>query len=329
MAVLAQTTETYDVSTIRQDLSQAYSSISPEETPFQTLIGTSTPATATYHEWTVVNLANADASNRVAEGEDAPAVDVGTFAMRRGNYTQISDKQVSVSDTAEAVDGAAENIQTMSKQIALKIAELKRDMEVMLMSNVSALAGSTGVARRSAGLPAFLRTNIVLGAGGAAPTLSGTTEGFPNAAATPGTAVAITETGFGDVIQQVWNQGGRVTTVMVNGNNKRTISRTFTGNSTRYKDAIDKRLSASVDVYDSDFGELSIVPNPHQPTVAASTYAVYFIDPKLVSVSFLQPMKQRDIAVTGHSKKKLVWCEYTLQVDNEAGLGAMLATTGS
>lgn len=40
MAVLTQTTETYDVSTIRQDLSQAYSSISPEETPFQTLIGT-------------------------------------------------------------------------------------------------------------------------------------------------------------------------------------------------------------------------------------------------------------------------------------------------
>jgi hypothetical protein len=97
MSVDPQTIETYDNSLIREDLEQQYSMISPEETPFQTAIGVGQSATNTYTEWSIVDLATPSTTNRVIEGDDAPGEDVGTLGRRIGNYTQISDKVVSVS----------------------------------------------------------------------------------------------------------------------------------------------------------------------------------------------------------------------------------------
>ena len=169
MAVNANTNETYNVSTIREDLQDALISISPTDTPFMTAAGRRS-VDNTYFEWGVVDLADVDSSNRVMEGESAPGNDAPTNAVRQGNYVQISDKVVEVSDTANAVNGAGD-AQTTAKQIAYKLKELKRDMESMLLDNVAAAAGSSGTARASAGLPAFLRTNVSRGATGA----SGTT----------------------------------------------------------------------------------------------------------------------------------------------------------
>ena len=329
MAVDAETIETYDNTVIREDLEQQYTMISPEETPFQTAIGVGPAATNTYHEWTVVELASPSTSNRVIEGDDAPGEDNGTLGKRFGNYTQISDKIVSVSNTSEAVDAAAENVQRLAAQVAIKLKEMKRDMEAMLLQNIAAAAGSSGTARQAAGLPAWLRTNIVLGASGAAPTLSGTTTGYPNAALTPGTAVVLTETNLNNVIQSCWNEGASPSIIMVNANNKRVISKNFTGNATRYKDAIDKRLTAAIDIYDSDFGELSVVPNRFQQTTAADNYSVYVLDPEYASLSFLETPRQTELAQTGHAKRRMVHCEYTLKVSNEKAHGAIHATTGA
>jgi hypothetical protein len=100
---------------------------------------------------------------------------------------------VEVSDTAEAVNGAGD-AQTVAKQIAYKLKELKRDMETMLVgTNNAAVAGASGTARETASLSAFLKTNTDRGTGGADPELSGTTSGYPDAAATDGTLRALTE----------------------------------------------------------------------------------------------------------------------------------------
>lgn len=333
MAVHAQTIETYDNTVIREDLAEQYSMISPEEVPFQTAIGTTDGATQPHHEWTIVELAAPDGTNRVLEGEDAPGVDPGTLADRVGNYTQISDKLVKVSHTSEASDAAAEDIQKLAKQIAIKIRELKRDMEVMFLQNIAANPGASGTARVSAGFPAWIRTNTHGESGGTDPTLSGTTTGYPNAIANVGdasTPVALNETVFNNVIQACWSAGGNPTIAMVNANNKRIISETFTGASTRYKDAIDKTLVNAVDIYDSDFGQLTIVPNRFQPALNYGgdndNFYVALIDPDFAGVSFLETMRQKPLAETGHSKNRLVWCEYTLQVDNEAAHGIIRDT---
>jgi hypothetical protein len=334
MAVEANMIETYDNKVIREDLQESYVLISPEELPFQAMIG-SKSVDNTYFEWPVVALAAPDMTNRVAEGEQAPGTDVGTLAVRLGNYTQISDKKVVVSHTDEAVDSAAEDVNKLAEQISLKMREMKRDVEMMLLENTAASAGAAAGAgvRKTAGLPAFLRTNVIREAGGANPTLSGTTAGYPNAAATPGTTpAALTETQFNNIIAACWNQGAEPTVALVNALNKRVISSTFTGSSTRYKDAVDKRLVAAIDVYTSDFGELDIVPTrfiPPTDGAAGNNYPVYVLDPDFLRMAWLDEVQQKPLADTGHAKSRLIWGEYGLQVDNEAAHGVIADTSGA
>jgi hypothetical protein len=317
MAVNANTNETYDVSTIREDLQDALISISPTETPFMSSIGRRS-ASNTYFEWPVVELAAASNSNRVAEGEAAPGNDAPTNALRMANYTQISDKVVEVSDTNEAVNGAGD-AQRKAKQIAYKLKELKRDMETMLVGdNNAAVAGSSGTARETASLSAFLKTNVDRGSGGANGTLSGSTEGYPNAAATDGTLRALTEDMLKGVIASCWDEGAEPTIVLCGSGVKQKISSTFTGAATRYRDISDKKVVAAIDLYVSDFGELQIVP-----TRFIRSRDVFVLDPSYARVAYLQQTKQKPLARTGHADRTLVSVEYGLQVDTEKGHGVI------
>jgi hypothetical protein len=316
MAVNANTNETYDVSTIKEDLQDALISISPTDTPVMSAIGRKN-VDNTYFEWGVVDLAAASDSNRVVEGESAPANDAPTNAVRQGNYTQISDKVVEVSDTNNAVNGAG-NAQTVAKQVAYKLKELKRDMEKMLCDNVAASAGSSGTARASAGLPAFLRSNAARGTGGADGTTSGSgNSGYVNAAATDGTQRAITETLLKGVIADCWDAGAEPSVVICGSSQKQAIS-AFTGNATRYKEAEDSKLNAAIDVYISDFGELQIVPSRF-----SRSRDVLVLDPNYARVAYLAPTSQKPLARTGHAERRLISVEWGVQVDNEAAHGVI------
>ena len=315
MAVTANTNETYDVSTIREDLSDALASITPTETIFMSTIGTRN-AENTYFEWSEVDLAAAG-SNRQIEGDVGLSNSAPTNAVRKGNYTQISAKVVEVSSTATAVNGVAD-AQTVARQVAYKLSEMKRDMEKMLLDNVAASAGASGTARQTAGLPAFLTTNTARGTGGADGTTSGSgSAGYPDAAATDGTQRAITETILKGVIADCWDAGAEPSVVLCGSSNKQTIS-TFTGNATRYKEAEDSKLNAAIDVYISDFGELQIVPARH-----IRARDVFVLDPNYAAVAFLQTAKQEPLAKTGLSVRRLISAEYGLQVTSEKAHGVI------
>jgi hypothetical protein len=314
MAVTANTNETYDVTTIREDLAPALASISPLETIFMSTIGTRNVEN-TYFEWSEVDLAAAGA-NRAIEGDASPANTAPTNAVRKGNYTQISTKVVEVSDTANAVNGVAD-AQTVAKQVAYKLSEMKRDMEKMMLDNVAASAGASGTARQTAGLPAFLTTNVERGSGGANGTTSGAGEsGHVNAAATDaGTTRAITEPLLKAVIASCWGEGAQPTVVLCGSSQKQTIS-TFTGNATRFKNAEDKKLSAAIDVYISDFGQLQIAPARH-----IRPRDVLVLDPSYASVAYLSTAKQKPLARTGLSERRLISAEYGLQVTSQKAHG--------
>ena len=316
MAVNANTQETYAVTTIREDIQDALTSITPTETIFMSTIGTRN-VDNTYFEWAEVDLAAVSTSNRVIEGEAAPGNDAATNAVRKGNYTQISDKVVEVSNTAEAVNGVGD-AQGVAEQVAYKLKELKRDMEAMLLSNVAGAAGASGTARQTEGLPAFLTTNASRGTGGADGTTSGTgSAGYPDAAATDGTQRAITETLLKGVIKDCWDQGAEPSVVLCGSAQKQTIS-AFTGNATRFKEAEDAKLMAAIDVYVSDFGELQIVPARH-----VRARDVFVLDPSYAQVAYLQTAKQEPLAKTGHSERRLISVEYGLQVTSEKAHGVV------
>jgi len=322
MAVNANTNETYDVSTIREDLQDALISISPTDTPFMTAVGRRN-IDNTFFEWGVVDLADVDSGNRVAEGEASPGNDAPTNAVRQGNYAQISDKVVEVSDTSNAVNGAGD-AQTLAKQIAYKLKELKRDMETMLLDNVPASAGSSGTARQTAGLPAWLKTNVDRGDGGADGTTSGAGDaGYPDTAATDGTDRALSETLLKSVIAKCWEEGAEPSIVLVGPLAKQRIS-TFDGNATRFKEAEDSKINAAIDVYISDFGELQIVPTRFQ-----RSRDVFVLDPSYARVGYLKNTSQVELARTGHSERRLISSEFGLQVDNEAAHGIIADIDGS
>lgn len=330
MAVDSNTVETYDDLLVREDLQEAYSMISPEECPVQQALGTR-DITQPRFDWPTLELASPVMNNRVAEGDDDPATDAATLGLRWWNYTQISDKVVSVSNTSQSSESAAENVQRIMTQISLKMRELKRDMELSLLSNLAANAGAGDGAttRITAGMQAWLTTNAVDGGGTAAdPTYSETTYGTPNAGATAGTPAPISEDTFNDLIQSCWNAGANPTLVLCHGGNKRVISSTFVGNATRYQNAPDKEVVAAVDFYDSDFGMLTVVPTRFFPALNANadgsggtSWSVLMLDPDYARVAFLDNVQRKPLAETGHSLKSLIWAEYGLQVDNEAAHG--------
>jgi hypothetical protein len=318
MAVTANTNETYNTTTIREDLSEALTSISPTEVPFMTAVG-SKNVSNTYFEWPVVSLAAA-ASNVVAEGESAPGNDAPNNAVRLGNYCQLSDKVVEVSTTADSVTGAGGNVQSLAKQVALKLKELKRDMELACTGlNNAAVAGSSGTARETASLSAFLRTNVDRGATATAPTLSGTTAGYPNAAPGDGTDRALTELMLNDVIADCWTAGAEPSIILCGAGVKQKISKTFTGTSTRYQEMdSSKTITSAVDIYVSDFGTLQVVPSRF-----TRTRDLYIIDPSMARICYLQKAKQTPLARTGHAERRLIAVEFGLQVDTELAHGVV------
>ena len=315
MAVTANTNETYDVSTIREDLADAMASISPTETIFMSTVGTRN-VDNTYFEWSEVDLAAAATNNQI-EGDAGLSNTAPTNAVRKGNYTAISAKVIEVSDTNQNVNGVA-NAQTVAKQVAYKLSELKRDMEKMALNNVAGGAGASGTARTTAGLPAFLTTNVERGTGGANGTTSGSgSAGYPDAAATDGTTRAITETLLKSVIASCWDEGADPSVVLCGSSQKQTISG-FTGNATKYQEVDGKRLTAAVDIYVSDFGTLQIVPARH-----VRARDVFVLDPSYAKIAYLQTARQKPLARTGLSERRLISAEWGLEVTSEKAHGVI------
>jgi hypothetical protein len=321
MALPTNTSQVADYSTIREDLENVVYKLSPTETPILQAVGRDGKFEQPHHEWSQVELAAANEDNKEIAGNDVTN-DAPTTPTRLGNYTQLMDKVAGVASTNEA-SKAAGNVQKMAKQILYKTQELKRDMEKRLLANKAAVPGDGSTAGETAGIPSFLRSNVSRGVGGANPTLSGTTTGYPNAAATNGTQRAFTEDLLKPVLQSAWENGGNPTMVVVGGYNKVQASG-FTGNATRNKKAEDKKIVAAIEVYESDFGQLQIVPS--RQTVARQAL---ILDPEMVEVGWLQKMRNEALAKLGHSDRRMVSCEWGTIVGAEKahGIVADLTTT--
>jgi hypothetical protein len=312
MTQVTGTYSTYDAVGEREDLSDVIYNISPTDTPFMSSIA-KTKATAVNHEWQLDSLAAAAADNAQVEGDEV-AFSAPSSTTRKGNYTQISTKSVLVTGTLDAVNKAGRNSE-LAYQISKKSKELKRDMESSLTANNAPVTGNDTTARELAGLGSWLKTNQSAGATGAAPVVSGVN------ARTDGTQRAFTEDQLKSVIKSVWDNGGDPSMIMVGSFNKQKLSG-FTGGSTRFDPAENKRLVAAVDVYESDFGAMQVTPNRFQRARDA-----FVITPDLFAVAFLRDFALEDLAKTGDAAKQFLVCEYTLESRNEAGSGIVADLT--
>lgn len=313
MALATDSFTTYSAIGNREDLSNSIYDISPTDTPFMSGIGR-TKATGVLHEWQTDSLAAA-AANAVLEGDEA-TTDAATATVRLSNTCQISDKVPRVTGSQEAVNKAGRKSE-MAYQVAKRAKELKRDMEKILMENTAEVTGNATTARLTGSLGAWVATNDVFESGGA----SG---GLGNTARTNGTTpVAFNEIRLKACIKLIWDAGGDPDCIMLGSFNKQAAS-AFTGNATRFKGAEDKTLIASIDIYDSDFGELQIVPNRFQRALD-----VWVLQKDMWAVAYLRPFQLWDLAKTGDTERKQLLAEYCLESRNEAASGLVADNTSS
>jgi hypothetical protein len=284
-------------------------SISPTDTPLMSTLAKS-KATAVYHEWQTDSLAAATTANALVEGDDAVAT-TASPTFRIGNYTQIVGKTIQVSGTLEAVDKAGRKSQK-AYELAKASSEIKRDIETILFANQASTAGSSSSARKMGTMLAWLKSNTSFGTSGADPTTAGSTT------RSDGVVRTFTETILKEIIREAYINGGNPKVLYVPPIGKQKTSE-FTGIAAqRYQAPADgpTTIIGAADIYQSDFGQISIVPCRFMRTRDAVV-----VDPEYAALAYLRPFQTIELAKTGDSDKTQLIAELTLEMRNEAAHG--------
>lgn len=268
----------------REDLSNELTLLAPEETPLLSLCAKGT-AKSTFSEWTADKLA-APVTTGISEGADVNSFsDKFADRARLGNYVQIFRRDFLVSNLQEAV--ASVGPANIAQAEAKSMRELKRDVEARICSN------SDRSVEDGAGTPYALR--------GLGSWLSSTGPAdVPAAYRTPAASIlssAPTETTFNDIIASIFSVNGEANslTLVANVALRKVISN-FTRSSgaaaseavyTVNQNADSKKVTHSVQLYDSDFGIVKMINgNPDCMTGASG----YLVNPSYLQFNTLIPM---------------------------------------
>lgn len=310
---------TYSAVGNREDLSDKIYQIDPTNTPFSSAVEKGT-ATAVNHEWQTQALAAASGSNAQLEG-DVITPAARTATVRLGNICQISYNTASVTGTQQAVEHAGRDDE-MAYQEVLAGLELRRDIETTLVgTNQAKVTGDSTTPRKTASVLSWLKTNTNKGTGSAADPSAADGTGTR----TDGTQRVFSEASLKSVLQSCFSNGGKPNTIMVGAFNKMQFS-TFTGRATQFEETKSKKIIASVEAYESDFGTLKVVPNLFMRTRDALVLQMdmwrlcYLNGRKMVSI---------DLATTGDARSKAIVSEYVLEAANEKSSGGVFDLTTS
>ena len=315
MALPTSTFATYQAIGNREDLSDDIWKISPTETPFFSAVD-KVKATAVLHEWQTQALASVDTANAVLEGDDA-TTDAVTPTVRLTNVCQISDKVARVTGTQQAVEHAGRDDELAYQEMLMGQA-LKIDVDTILCgTNQTKVTGDTTTARKTASILSWIATNDVHV--GTSPTTSG------SVTRVDGTQRAFTEAQLKSCFQLIWTEGGKPDMILVGGFNKQVFS-TFTGRATPMEDTKSKKIVASVDAYESDFGTVKVMASRN---VRSRDCLVLESDKWAIAHLNGRKMVSTPLAVTGDSRRKQLLTEYALVSRNEKASGGVFDLTTS
>ena len=340
----------------REDLANFISMITRDETPFMSSIG-KTKATNIYHEWQTDELA-APGNSRIVEGtdyviptgytagnvsgganydgtgDDAAAgtnpgetltnlgqafAHTGPDRTRIGNYCQINGKSIAISGTRRAIDmaGVADEY---AYQLKKRGTELRRDLEMDLIGtkNVS----SSGAQRTMGTYRAWINHASICVDGDGTPVSGGSSDGtdvYDDA-----TKAALSLSAIDQVMQNIYEQGGKAGKVMLSPKLRRDFSDLMvTDSGVRRNIDMDGKLRQSVDVYMSDFGDLMVIPNYIMGLGSLKDEAALIYDPQWFSIATLRPLQEIDVGQRGDSTIGMMVEECTLEVKNPLGCGAI------
>ncbi len=319
--------------TIREDLSDVISMISPYDTPFFSMIGT-VAATSTKHEWLRDSLAAADSSGAL-EGDEFAGATL-TTPTRTSNFTQILRKDFSVTGTNEAVTHAGMASQ-FSYQMMKALRELARNTEqALLCQDIATDAdGATDAARTMKGLyHQILDADVAVAADNFVFDVVGT-DGTGAPEATTGTAAALTESDFNTLLQRMWEAGVAPDTVLASPAAKRDIT-AFSGSSIARFNVDKNELVKNVMRYESDFGTVDVMlerfgpvgggasPTANTNEIAAldGSNSAFAFERQHINKAILRPTVAERLPRSGDSERGMILHELTLQVGAIGAAGA-------
>jgi hypothetical protein len=317
MAAVANTFLSTSAVGNREELSDVVSRITPQDTPIYSMIGKGS-CKSVHPEWETDDLA-APAENIQPEGNDYD-FDAITPPERMGNYTQIMRKTWIISGTQEVVDEAG-NVQKRRYQKLKKGVEIKKDVELAIVTNNASVAGAT---REFGGLPSWIETNVNREAGGSNGGFNSGTS--LTVAATNGSQRAFTKVILDDVMKQGYEEGANFRHFVCSPYVK-SVFVTFMSdtNVASFRYAVEggkgNSIVANADVYEGPFGKIMVHPN-RVMTTAATARNGFFIDTEFLKFLWLRKIQEdKDVAKTGDADKGVIIGEGTLKVSNEKGLG--------
>jgi len=305
---------TYNAVANREDLSNAIFNIDPFDTPVMSAIRRRNVKNRLF-DWQTEFLPLVNLNNAQIEGF-ALANSPAQPTIRVNNYTQISERDATVSGSQEESDAAGKGSE-MSHQMALAAKVLKTDMESILCSRQALNAGNdTGpVARTTEAFAHWLGRAVDKNANPAAAIAPGTvTTGLPTtptgAFPAPGTPITITEQMLGDAMQQSYQNGGSPSLWIVPPGPKRTIS-SFVGRSTTQVLVGKTEVVSTIDVIATDFGRVKVAPSRWVPIDVG-----LLIDPDYAAVAFFRAFRQFLMARTGDAETRMIVVEWGLEMRN-------------
>jgi flagellar hook-length control protein FliK len=298
MPTVAGTLKTFDQVGKKEMVEDIIYDISPTDTPMLTSIGTSTTS-ATLHQWLQDSLAPV-ATNANVEGADAGTASTITQTVKTAN-TQIFDKVVQVSGTAEAV-GTYGRTSDLAYAIAKAGKEIKRDIEHSFVgAGQAGTAGNSSTARQLTS---------------AANQISAATTN------TAGSNRTLSEALVLDVAQKVYEKGGDASQMQVTPSHSVVVAGFATASGRQRDFGSSTTVVNSVDILVTPFGTLNVVPNR---LLDANTSLI--LDTEYWSRAVLRPMQTTVLARTGDSDKRQMLTELTLVCEHDEASGKIDALT--
>jgi len=246
----------------RQDLANILRYVSPSTTPMYSTLKQSAAPKAVLTEWLGDVLASPDA-NGVIDGVDlifnTGFEDQINSRVLLGNRVQTVRRAYAVSRQAQMIDVApGESLMAASK--AKSLTELKTDIETVIGSGASQVAGSGSVAAKSQGLGIWSDPSAaVADVPASVRSVSGSRFNY----STPG---AMTEANFRSVLQAVYEASGSKTDyrlfagpAIVNAISD--MSRANANSAAFNQEVGGGRLTLSITEYQSDYGTVKVIPD--------------------------------------------------------------------
>lgn len=323
---------------VSEDVMRKIWNISRIPLPFTELVGTGERPDNAYSEWTQDAHATPDTANAFVDGADSSTGNnKAAGGTRVGNHCQQSLKDVYVTDRANASDVIGRS-EEMAYQLAMRQHDLMRDIEAIgLLNQASVADNGNNTAGKTGALGAWIKTNLDVGAGGAAGGFNTSTK-VVDARTLSTNRRALSVATLKTQIQNAYLQNGNVTALMSRPELTAKLNAYILANPTAFgiatptanvsatEPASDGMVAQGyVSILVTDFGTtIRVIPNriyqTHVDGSAAASVDVFGIDPAMAEFAYLIAPNAKPLGRKGTADAYQIIADWMLRVMQEKAM---------